>query len=256
MPEPRLSVLIVAKNEAKNLADCLASASWADRARRDRRRGEPRRHRRDRPARGRRGAVREFDDFARQRNAALAMATGDWVLSIDADERVPPALAAEIRRVISDPATRYRGYRVPIAERDPGPPIRLLGDAARPSACGYSAGIPGDGSGWFMRRSSSTGRRGRSGMRWATTRSRAPRFSSTSSTTTRRWKPRAWRVQAVGFGPAMSRFGRSGRSSSYMSSSRGFAMALKVSCSVHFPGVSVAVRAWKHRELTLVGRAS
>ena len=29
MPEPRLSVLIVAKNEAHNLADCLASARWA-----------------------------------------------------------------------------------------------------------------------------------------------------------------------------------------------------------------------------------
>ena len=30
MPEPRLSVLVVAKNEAHNLADCLAAASWAD----------------------------------------------------------------------------------------------------------------------------------------------------------------------------------------------------------------------------------
>ena len=30
MPEPRLSVLIVAKNEAHNLADCLRAASWAD----------------------------------------------------------------------------------------------------------------------------------------------------------------------------------------------------------------------------------
>ena len=30
MPDPRVSVLIVAKNEAHNLADCLAAASWAD----------------------------------------------------------------------------------------------------------------------------------------------------------------------------------------------------------------------------------
>ena len=30
MPEPRISVLIVAKNEAHNLADCLRAASWAD----------------------------------------------------------------------------------------------------------------------------------------------------------------------------------------------------------------------------------
>ena len=58
MPEPRVSVLIVAKNEAHNLADCLAAASWAfervvvvDPVSRDRDAG-------NRPAdgRGRRGA--------------------------------------------------------------------------------------------------------------------------------------------------------------------------------------------------------
>ena len=74
MPEPRLSVLIVAKNEAHNLADCLAAARWADErvvvvdaASRDatleiaRREADV-------------VAVRAFDDFASQRNAALAMA--------------------------------------------------------------------------------------------------------------------------------------------------------------------------------------
>ena len=88
MPEPRLSVLIVAKNEAHNLADCLAAASWADErivvvdpASRDatleiaRQQAEV-------------VAVRAFDDFASQRNFALALASGDWVLSVDADERV------------------------------------------------------------------------------------------------------------------------------------------------------------------------
>jgi hypothetical protein len=58
--------------------------------------------------------VRAFDDFASQRNAALALASGDWVLSIDADERVTPAIAAEIRQVISDPGNPYSGFRVPI----------------------------------------------------------------------------------------------------------------------------------------------
>jgi glycosyltransferase involved in cell wall biosynthesis len=114
MPEPRVSVLIVAKDEAENLAECLAAVGWAD-------------HRvvvvdarsRDATAEiARRAAevvaVRVFDDFAGQRNAALALATGDWVLAIDADERVTPALAAEIRRVISDPNAPHRGFRVPI----------------------------------------------------------------------------------------------------------------------------------------------
>jgi hypothetical protein len=55
---------------------------------------------------------RPFDTFARQRNHALDLANGDWVLSIDADERPSPRLAAEIRRAIL--RARHAGYRVPI----------------------------------------------------------------------------------------------------------------------------------------------
>ena len=156
MPEPRVSVLVVAKNEAHNLADCLAAASWADErvvvvdpASRDatleiaRREADV-------------VAVRDFDDFASQRNAALALASGDWVLSVDADERVTPALAAEIRRVIADPATPVP--RVPRAdpERDPGPPVRAFPGRSTTSPCACSAAIPAAGSAWFTRRSSST----------------------------------------------------------------------------------------------------
>ena len=50
--------------------------------------------------RGARVATRPFDDFGRQKQAALELATGTWILSIDADERVTPALAREIARVI------------------------------------------------------------------------------------------------------------------------------------------------------------
>ncbi len=41
---------------------------------------------------------RKFDDYAGQRQASLDAATGDWCLWIDPDERVTPALAAEIAR--------------------------------------------------------------------------------------------------------------------------------------------------------------
>jgi glycosyltransferase involved in cell wall biosynthesis len=58
--------------------------------------------------------VRAFDDFASQRNCAREAASGDWVLSIDADERATPALEAEVRRVINDAANPNRGFRVPI----------------------------------------------------------------------------------------------------------------------------------------------
>ncbi len=49
---------------------------------------------------GARVAMRPFDDFGRQKQAALEMATGSWILSIDADERITPALAGEIAQVI------------------------------------------------------------------------------------------------------------------------------------------------------------
>jgi glycosyltransferase involved in cell wall biosynthesis len=114
MPEQRISVLVVARNEAHNLAACLAATAWADErvvvvdARScDGTLAIARRH-------AEVVAVRTFDNFAGQRNAALALASGDWVLSIDADERATPDLAAEVRRVIVDPTLPYRGYRVPI----------------------------------------------------------------------------------------------------------------------------------------------
>ena len=58
---------------------------------------------------GARVAVRPFDDFGRQKQAALEMATGTWILSIDADERVTPALAREIAHVVrqTDAADGY-----------------------------------------------------------------------------------------------------------------------------------------------------
>ena len=115
MPEPRLSVLIVAKNEAHNLADCLAAASWADRTDRRRRPGQPGRHAGYRPGNrptsspSARSTTSPASGTSRSR-----LASGDWVLSIDADERVTPALAAEIRRVMAEPANPYHGFRVPI----------------------------------------------------------------------------------------------------------------------------------------------
>jgi glycosyltransferase involved in cell wall biosynthesis len=49
-------------------------------------------------------SYRDFDNFGAQKQAALELATGDWVLSIDADERITPELAAEIIAVTRAPA--------------------------------------------------------------------------------------------------------------------------------------------------------
>jgi glycosyltransferase involved in cell wall biosynthesis len=49
--------------------------------------------------------VEPFADFSQHKNAAIAKARGDWVLIIDADERIPPALAREIQATLArDPA--------------------------------------------------------------------------------------------------------------------------------------------------------
>jgi glycosyltransferase involved in cell wall biosynthesis len=108
---PRLSVIIITKNEAANIAECLDSVAFADErivldsGSTD---GTPDIAR----ARGARVEVTsDWPGFGAQKNRALALASGDWVLSIDADERVSPALAAEIREAID--ASRAAVYAMP-----------------------------------------------------------------------------------------------------------------------------------------------
>lgn len=63
------------------------------------------------------GAVchyRQWAGFAEQKNYALSLATGDWVLSLDADEVLSPELVTEIKQLLaSSSATEYDGYRIP-----------------------------------------------------------------------------------------------------------------------------------------------
>jgi glycosyltransferase involved in cell wall biosynthesis len=124
---PRVSALILARDEAHNLPHCLETVAWAnevivvvDRASRD-----------GTEAIAKRGAdlvaIRTFDDFANQRNAALDLASGDWIFAIDADERASPELASEIRRVISDPSLKHAGFRVPIRSVVLGRKFRFSG---------------------------------------------------------------------------------------------------------------------------------
>ena len=127
MADARISVLILAKDEAENLPSCLATVTWAhevivvvDRATRDQTAAIARRE-------ADLVAVRTFDDFAGQRNAALDLASGEWVFAIDADERATPELAAEIRRVTSDPRLAHAGFRVPIRSVILGRSFRFSG---------------------------------------------------------------------------------------------------------------------------------
>jgi glycosyltransferase involved in cell wall biosynthesis len=107
----KLSVTIITLNEAAHIEACLASVAWADEVlvvdsgSTD---GTPERAR----AVGARVLVRDWPGYAAQKNLAAAEAAHDWILSIDADERVSPALAAEIQTLLtSTPAAA--GFRMP-----------------------------------------------------------------------------------------------------------------------------------------------
>ncbi len=102
MTPPRLSVVLITKNEAHNIEACLASVAFADEwivvdsGSTD---GTVE------IARGLGAQVTVVGDwpgFGIQKGRALALARGDWVLSLDADERISEPLAAQIRRVIAD----------------------------------------------------------------------------------------------------------------------------------------------------------
>jgi len=108
----KLSVIVITRNEAKNIRECLESVRWADEiivvdARSSDATVEI--------CRGftERIFVRDWPGFAAQKQFALDQASCEWVLSIDADERVTPALQQEIRAVLGDIAHQHDGYYMP-----------------------------------------------------------------------------------------------------------------------------------------------
>jgi len=115
--EPLLSVTLIARNEEDRLPDALASVAFADErivvvdaASTDRTEEVARKA-------GARVLVRPFDGFGRQKNAASAIASNRWILSIDADEIVSPKLALEIRACLAAAASETSppaAFRVPI----------------------------------------------------------------------------------------------------------------------------------------------
>lgn len=97
-----LSVIIIAHNERENIRDCLASVDFADECivldggSTD-----------DTVELAKRMNAKviqstEWHGFGHQKNLALSHASGDWVLSLDADERITPELALEIQSALSN----------------------------------------------------------------------------------------------------------------------------------------------------------
>ncbi|MCC6444213.1 MAG: glycosyltransferase family 2 protein [Armatimonadetes bacterium] len=110
-PGEPVTVLIPCFNSEKVIRDCLESVGWADeifvvdsfstdstldicREYTDR------------------IIQHEYINSATQKNWAIPQATHDWVLIVDTDERVTPALRDEVRAVLAD-LNRCDGYRIP-----------------------------------------------------------------------------------------------------------------------------------------------
>lgn len=107
----KLSIIIVAKNEAINIADCVRSAQFADEVIvLDSGSSDGTAE----LARSAGATVVRTDDwpgYGPQVNRGIDLATGDWFFSLDADERIGPELATEIRAAIE--RADVDGFRVP-----------------------------------------------------------------------------------------------------------------------------------------------
>jgi len=114
MGRAKLSVVVLTHNEEKNIGACLDTVAWADERvviddfSTDRTGQVAKDH----------GAVFMTHplggDFSQQRNFGADKATGDWILQMDADERVTPGLRAKIEEVLSGTGdcSAYRFTRI------------------------------------------------------------------------------------------------------------------------------------------------
>jgi glycosyltransferase involved in cell wall biosynthesis len=112
----RLSLIVITKNEEAAIGRCLGSANFVDEivvvdnGTTDKTAEVARTF-------GARVIVTpDWPGFGPQKNRALDQATGDWVLSLDADEWLEPALASEIRATIAR-ADAADGYQIPRRSR-------------------------------------------------------------------------------------------------------------------------------------------
>jgi (heptosyl)LPS beta-1,4-glucosyltransferase len=107
----KLTVTVITFNEAAHIAAALESVSWADEiVVIDSRSTDATAAIAERL--GARVVVRDWPGYSAQKNDAADIASNDWILSLDADERVSADLAAEIRATLAQPPAHV-GYRIP-----------------------------------------------------------------------------------------------------------------------------------------------
>lgn len=121
---PTFSAIVITKNEARNIADCLKSLAFCD----------------ERIVvdsgssdgtvsiaqdNGAKVVSHPFAGFGAQKNFALSLAQGDWIVSLDADERVSDELRNEIVQAVA--RADADGYEMPRLSTFCGRPMRHSG---------------------------------------------------------------------------------------------------------------------------------
>ena len=105
-----ISAVIIAKNEEEQIAECLESVFWCDEIiviiddrTSDRTEVIARKY-------TEKVFLQKWLGYGPQKNLGIEKASNDWILSLDADERVSPELVEEIQKVLENPS--YDGYYI------------------------------------------------------------------------------------------------------------------------------------------------
>jgi len=108
----KLSVTIITKNEAAHIVSCIESVAFADEVIVLDSGSADETCALAEQAGARVFHTADWPGFGPQKNRALDYAQGQWVLSLDADERVSPELAAEIQQLLAQPSQEYAAYEI------------------------------------------------------------------------------------------------------------------------------------------------
>lgn len=104
----KISVTVITKDEEKNISECLRSVEWADEIIVVDAESSDRTVEIAKQFTGK-VFIRKWDGYVSQKSYALSLANNEWVLSIDADERITPELKDEILSINSN---EFAGYKI------------------------------------------------------------------------------------------------------------------------------------------------
>lgn len=122
----KISAIVITKNEEERISDCLESIKWVDEivlvdSYSSDRTVETAAKYTDKIYK------REFDNFSNQKNYGLKKTTCDWIINIDADERVSIELKNEILEILEDNMS-FDAFEIPIKTYFLGKPMKQAGD--------------------------------------------------------------------------------------------------------------------------------